>query len=245
MARRPSGCLPLLLGWAVIGYVVFQTVAAWWRAHRDELVSGAVDQILRSSTLVLVAVVALFVAGLRARAMRAPARGVSSPVTLAGLDPPAGARVDGAALEQLTAELIVRDGGNARRTGGAGDGGVDVAGTTAQGRPVIVGCKQYAADAVIGPAQVRELIGAGRLAGSDPLIIFVTTAGRFSAQAAAEGRAGGVVLIDRQRLSAWMAGARLAELGPARTSWAGRARTAAAYGRAALDRRNSRGGWLR
>lgn len=245
MPRRPSGCHLTLLGWAVVGFVIFQTVAAWWRAHRDALVSGAVNQALSPSTLVVVAMVALFVAALRAKATRAPARGVSSPVTLAGLDPPAGVRVDGAALEQLTAELITRDGGDARRTGGAGDGGIDVAGTTAQGRPVIVGCKQYAADAVIGPAQVRELIGAGRLAGSDPLIIFVTTAARFSTQAAGEGRAGGVVLIDRQRLSAWMAGARLAELGSARTSWAGRARTAAAYGRAAWERRNAGGGWPR
>lgn len=216
--QRGRGIGLTFLGFVVLGYIAFRTVQAWWVANRDTLLSGIGHRLIEPGSFAFYGLFTLWIVFLRIQAARRPARGVSHPVTLADLDPVRGVRNDGSALEQLTADLIIRDGGSARRCGGSGDGGVDVAGTGGNGRPVVVQCKQYAADAVIGPGMVRELVGAAHLTGGQPAVILVTTAAGFSDQARAEARQGGVVLVDRRRLHAWMAGGQLAELAGPRES---------------------------
>jgi hypothetical protein len=201
-----------LLGFAVLGFIFFQTARAWLVANWDVQLSRIGHRAIEWESFAFYALTILGIVLLRAQSIRRPAQGVSHPVALADIDPIRGVRNDGSRLEQLTTELIVRDGGIAQRTGGAGDGGIDVVGTGANGRPVVVQCKQYAPEHVIGPAPIRELVGAAHLTGNNPVVIFVTTASGFSAQARAEAHQGGVVLVDRQRLHAWMSGGELTEL---------------------------------
>jgi hypothetical protein len=241
--KHLRGAGATVVGVLILLYVGVQTARGWWIEHRADLLDGATHRLLSVPSLLWIAGAVAVTIGLRVWTGRRPARGITTAVTLADLEPTHGVRNDGSALELLTVELITRDGGRARRCGGAGDRGVDVVGETASGQPVVVQCKQYAADAVIGPDQVRELVGAAAITGRRPLTIFVTTAAGFSDQARAEASGGGVVLIDRPRLDRWMRGAYLPELGPARTplkerakGWAGKGATAAAWLGAARDR---------
>ncbi|GII01375.1 hypothetical protein Pta02_33830 [Planobispora takensis] len=115
-------------------------------------------------------------------------------------------RLDPRRFEELTAELLRRDGfGRVRVVGGAGDGGVDVCGVAPGGRAYAVQCKHYTRP--VGPGAVRDFVGALQ---SRPYRghrgVFVTS-NRLSAQAAATAREHDVVVIDRDRLADWLLGA--------------------------------------
>jgi restriction system protein len=114
-------------------------------------------------------------------------------------------------FEAEVAALVRRDGGTGRARGGAGDGGIDIEGTTPDGRKLVIQCKRYHADRYITAPEVRDLIGAAKLRRAE-VVLLVTTAGRIGTQAADHARRDGVGVVLRDRLLTWARGAALREL---------------------------------
>jgi hypothetical protein len=247
--QRGRGAAQTLLGLAVVAFIAYQAVRAWWQRNRDQLLAGFGQRLWEDlpSVLLVLALATGAVTLLRWQASRGPARGVDTAVTLAELAPaaPAGSPgpvLGGGVLEQLTTELIIRDGGTAQRRPAGSPPGVDVAGTTTSGRPLIVACQQVSADTLIPLAMIHNLVRAGQLAGTNPLMLFVTTGG-FADQTWTEARFAGVHLVDRSRLGAWMGGGYLVELGRPRTPWSQRVRAGLQWARQAQMRLTGGSQW--
>jgi restriction system protein len=120
-------------------------------------------------------------------------------------------------FEHEVASLARRDGCQARVCGGAGDGGVDIEGTTADGRKFVIQCKHYAATSFIGAKEVRDFRAGALLKGAS-LMLLVTTTERVSRQAADHARRFGIELVTRNRLLAWAQGRPLQMLSSPPTS---------------------------
>lgn len=177
--QRGRGAAQTLLGLAVLAFIAYQAARAWWQRNRDQLFAGIGHRIWDDlpSVLAFLALATAAVALLRWQVTRGPARGVATAVTLAELTPQPGAGADGSVLEQLTAELVIRDGGTARRRPAVRSEfgvderavrGADIDGTTSAGRPLIVRCRQVPADAAVGPDTVHRLARAAETAGQTP-----------------------------------------------------------------------------
>ncbi|WP_344971819.1 restriction endonuclease [Streptosporangium fragile] len=124
-------------------------------------------------------------------------------------------RLDPRRFEELTAELLRRDGfGRVRVLGGAGDRGVDVVGVAPDGRAYAVQCKYYTRP--VGPGAVRDFVGALQARPYRGHRGVFVTSNRLSAQAASTAHEHGVIVIDRGRLADWLLGAY--RLGPGRRS---------------------------
>ncbi|MDP9861484.1 MULTISPECIES: restriction endonuclease [Streptosporangium] len=142
-------------------------------------------------------------------------------------------RLDPRRFEELTAELLRRDGfGRVRVVGGAGDGGVDVLGVAPGGRPYAIQCKYYTR--AIGPGAVRDFVGALQARPYRGHQGVFVTSHRLSAQAARTAREQDMIVIDRDRLADWLLGAyRLGPGGGSAPAWLVRLRG----GRTARERR--------
>lgn len=108
------------------------------------------------------------------------------------------------AFEREVARLFARAGYRVQLTGAAGDGGVDVRVWPVGRRtapPCIVQCKRYAAGRAVGPATIRELIGARahERAGA----AWLATTGRLTAGARQLAVAEGIVVLDTAALATW------------------------------------------
>ncbi|HEY7832705.1 MAG TPA: restriction endonuclease [Ktedonobacterales bacterium] len=130
----------------------------------------------------------------RTAAWTAPARGVAwEALTPAG-------------FEREVARLFARAGYQVKLVGAVGDGGVDVRvwapGRAGMGAGAgIVQCKRYAAGCAVGPATVRELIGA-RTHERAPAAWLATT-GRPTLGARRLAAAERIVVLDTSALAAW------------------------------------------
>jgi restriction system protein len=136
----------------------------------------------------------------------------------AGLD-----RLDPRRFEELTAELLRRDGfRKVRVVGGAGDRGVDVLGVAPDGRPYAVQCKYYTRP--LGPGGVRDFVGALRAAPYRDHRGVLVISHYLSTQAAETAREQDLIVIDRDRLADWLL--EVYRLGPGRSSpsWLARLR---------------------
>jgi Restriction endonuclease len=107
-----------------------------------------------------------------------------------------------AAFEQHVAALFARAGFEAQRVGASGDGGVDIR-VRRGGRGGIVQCKRYRADRTIGPATIRELVGARAHERAD--MAWLATTGRITEGAQQLAAQEGVALLDAAVLAAWEA----------------------------------------
>lgn len=112
-----------------------------------------------------------------------------------------------AAFEREVARLFARAGYRVRVVGAAGDGGVDVRvwperfTIVPRSVPGIVQCKRYGAGRAVGPAIVRELIGARahERAGA----AWLATTGRVTMGARRLAAAERIVVLDAAALAAW------------------------------------------
>lgn len=110
--------------------------------------------------------------------------------------------LSGPQFERLVAELLRRTGwADVRVSGGANDRGADVTARDGAGRLLVVQCKRYAA--AVGSKDVQAFLGTHRLVHGAHHSWFVTTS-RFTAEAQALGRMGGVRLVDREALAEWL-----------------------------------------
>jgi restriction system protein len=118
--------------------------------------------------------------------------------------------LDPALFEELIVDLMLAmgygEGGEGRRIGQAGDGGIDgIISEDQLGLDVVyLQAKRYAPDNSIGPEQVRGFIGALSIRRASKGV-FVTTS-RFTAAAQEEAKMSGqrVILIDGKRLASLM-----------------------------------------
>lgn len=136
----------------------------------------------------------------------------------AGLD-----RLDPRRFEELTAELLRRDGfRKVRVIGGAGDGGVDVLGVSPDGQAYALQCKYYSRH--VGPGDVRDFVGALQARAYQAHQGVLVTSHYLSAQATRTAQEHDMVVVDRDRLADWLLEA--FRLGPGRRppSWLGRLR---------------------
>ncbi|MFE5325367.1 restriction endonuclease [Embleya sp. NPDC056575] len=132
---------------------------------------------------------------------RPSARAGSVVVSLAGVD-----AMSGRQFEHLVADLCLRDGcSRVRVSGGAGDLGADVVGLLPDGRRFVVQCKRLAVTSKVGSPDMQRFLGSGRHVHGAHVLIFATTT-VFTTPARDLGVAQSVVLIDRDRLGAWLTG---------------------------------------
>ncbi|MET7305310.1 restriction endonuclease [Embleya sp. NPDC005575] len=125
----------------------------------------------------------------------------SAAVSLAGVD-----AMSGREFEHLVAGLCRRDGcSRVRVSGGAGDLGADVVGLLPDGRRFVVQCKRFAVTSKVGSPDMQRFLGTGRHVHGAQVLIFATTT-VFTTPARNLGVAQSVVLIDRDRLGAWLSG---------------------------------------
>jgi hypothetical protein len=107
-----------------------------------------------------------------------------------------------AAFERHVSVLFRQAGYQVRHVGASGDGGVDVRVWRA-GRAGIVQCKRYHAAHAVGPATVRELIGARVHERAD--VAWLATTGRVTAGARSLAAAAGIRVLDAEALVTWEA----------------------------------------
>lgn len=106
-------------------------------------------------------------------------------------------------FQALIAALMRRDRFvEVRPTGMRDDLSTDVLGRTPAGHRVVVQCSRDDARRRVGSAAVQKFLGS---VDTTDVAVLVTT-GRFSRSALAFGERGGVVLLDRSHVAAWMAG---------------------------------------
>ncbi|MBW8485554.1 restriction endonuclease [Actinomadura parmotrematis] len=110
------------------------------------------------------------------------------------------------AFEDLTRDLMVRDGLVARRVGGSGDGCADVIGThPGSGLKVVVQCKHTVKERNVGVGVIYAVHGtAYPVHGAD--VAVVVTNGGFSRDARARAEEFRIALIDRAGLERWASG---------------------------------------
>lgn len=107
-----------------------------------------------------------------------------------------------AAFERYVAELFLQAGYQVEHVGASGDGGVDVR-VWRDGRYGVVQCKRYDTGRAIGPATIRELVGARTHEQAG--VAWIATTGRVTAgarQLAAEEQIG---VLDAASLVEWAA----------------------------------------
>ncbi len=106
------------------------------------------------------------------------------------------------AFERHVADLFSRAGYQVRRVGASGDGGVDVR-VWHHGRRGIVQCKRYRLDRTVGPATIRELVGARSHEAAH--IACLATTGRITEGARRLADDEHVIVLDTHDLVAWEA----------------------------------------
>lgn len=111
-------------------------------------------------------------------------------------------RLDPTAFEYAVRDLMIRDGIEAERVGGAGDRAADVIGRTATGRVIVVQCKHTLIRAKVGAGVIYQVNGTAEHAhrADDAVVI---TNGSFTGSAATYAAQVGIHLIDRDRLQSW------------------------------------------
>jgi HJR/Mrr/RecB family endonuclease len=105
-----------------------------------------------------------------------------------------------AAFERLASDLFQRAGYQVRHVGASGDGGVDVR-VWRGGRSGIVQCKRYHGEHAVGPATIRELMGARIYERADAA--WLVTTGRVTAGARTLAAEAGIGVLDADVLIAW------------------------------------------
>lgn len=187
VAVLAGGALIAGLVVGVVGTLLVRLVIAYWQWVVALLVLG------------VVAAVAMAVAVVRQRrAERERERRLREIAHLERVDV-----MTGEEFEELTAELLRRDGFHSVRVvGRAGDRGVDVLARSPDGRDVAVQCKRQKNK--VTADRVRNLIGALQVTYPGHLGVLVTNNG-FTAQAIEEAT-GRLLLVDRDHLARWMDG---------------------------------------
>jgi hypothetical protein len=89
--------------------------------------------------------------------------------------------------------------------GGPGDRGVDITGQTADGRAVVVQCKNFAPYRPVWSAEVQKFLGASFVQHQADLALFVATTA-FAPDARAIAEEHGVTVVDRAAVERWSAG---------------------------------------
>ncbi|WP_030621065.1 restriction endonuclease [Streptomyces fulvoviolaceus] len=113
-------------------------------------------------------------------------------------------------FEEACAELLARDGFlHVRRVGGAGDLGADVVAWDAQGRKLVLQCKQYARP--VGSRQVQTFNGTARPEHGAYHPIMVGFSG-FTRPAIEFAARHGIVLVGRPELKRWAHGTPLYDI---------------------------------
>ena len=178
--------------WVVV--TILQKAVAYYEDHRWQVIAGSALVLL----LVISGTAAVVAEKRRNRAIRARIRRVGH---LHRID-----QMTGPMFEEFVADLLRRDGYRAVETiGRSGDKGADVVARTPDGRRIAVQCKRQVR--TVGADRIRNLVGAVHGAYSGHLGVLVTSS-TFTRPAMAEA-AGRLVLVDRDRLAAWMDGERL------------------------------------
>ncbi|MER7518282.1 restriction endonuclease [Streptomyces sp. NPDC126499] len=169
--------------------------------------------------LLVALVLVLGLGVMMARWSIAPTRGRSRPraaavrrrrETVPPAEPPS---VDGEALdhtsvdpegfEHSVAALCARDGCTVVEVvGGAGDLGADVVATTADGRRVVLQCKQYTGDHRVGSPDLQRFGGTCFTVHGADVAVLVTT-GSFTEPALDYAAACGILCVDGAALAAW------------------------------------------
>ncbi|MFC8494647.1 restriction endonuclease [Streptomyces sp. NPDC057235] len=113
------------------------------------------------------------------------------------------AAVDPDGFEHTVAALCARDGCTpVEVVGGAGDLGADVIATTADGRRVVLQCKQYAEDHRVGSQDLQRFGGTCFTVHEADVAVLVTTSS-LTAPAAEYAATCGIVCVDGEALAAW------------------------------------------
>ncbi|MET9956504.1 restriction endonuclease [Streptomyces sp. NPDC006339] len=113
--------------------------------------------------------------------------------------------VDPEGFEHTVAALCVRDGCSVVEVvGGAGDLGADVVATTADGRRVVLQCKQYTGDHRVGSPDLQRFGGTCFTVHEADVAVLVTT-GTFTEPALAYAAECGILCVDGAALAAWTA----------------------------------------
>ncbi|MFJ3503593.1 MULTISPECIES: restriction endonuclease [unclassified Streptomyces] len=111
--------------------------------------------------------------------------------------------VDPDGFEHTVAALCARDGCTpVEVVGGAGDLGADVIATTADGRRVVLQCKQYAEDHRVGSQDLQRFGGTCFTVHEADVAVLVTTSS-LTAPAAEYADTCGIVCVDGEALAAW------------------------------------------
>lgn len=119
----------------------------------------------------------------------------------------------GTAFERHIANLCLRDGlVIVRSGGGAGDLGADVIANLPDGRRVVIQCKRYQTSRSISGPEMQRFLGTVRAEHGADVALFVTTAGRYTRQAAELAGRHQIYLIQRDRLAFWNSGTPLPSL---------------------------------
>lgn len=101
-------------------------------------------------------------------------------------------------FEQYCADLLAKEGYNAKVTSQTNDGGFDIVLQTKDGRKGLVECKCYQPDSSIGRPLLQKLVGANAVEKAE-LLFFITT-GRFSENALTFAKQTNVICIDGDSL---------------------------------------------
>ncbi|MFC7217176.1 restriction endonuclease [Streptomyces polyrhachis] len=109
-------------------------------------------------------------------------------------------------FERHVAELLRRDGcTGVKVTGGAHDRGIDIAGRTADGRSLVVQCKNFAPFRPVYSGEVRKFIGDAKVLRRADVALFVSTT-TFTRDALDAACSGGVTAVHRHLLESWSGG---------------------------------------
>ncbi|MCP3821497.1 restriction endonuclease [Streptomyces sp. A3M-1-3] len=112
-------------------------------------------------------------------------------------------------FEEHVAGLLRRDGcTDVQVHGGSGDRGADVTGHTADGRRVVVQCKNFAPHRSVLSGEMQKFLGASKVQHRAEVALYVATC-PFTREALAIAAEYGVTAVHRGLLEAWSAGARL------------------------------------
>ncbi|MGW1894119.1 restriction endonuclease [Streptomyces sp. NPDC002004] len=121
-------------------------------------------------------------------------------------DVPDYAELDPDGFEQAIADLCARDDcQEVEVVGGAGDLGADVTAVTADGRRVVIQCKQYSETNKVG-SQDMQRFGGTCFAVHEADIAAVVTTGDFTAPALEYAQQVGILCVNGEDLNAWRHG---------------------------------------
>lgn len=116
------------------------------------------------------------------------------------------------AFERHVADLLRRDGCTDVVVRQArSDRGIDITGSTADGRSVAVQCKNRSGRWSVPSADMQKFAGAARAVDHVDIALFVATS-NFTHEAQAIANLSGVITVNRDELEAWSSGVRLKAL---------------------------------